>query len=171
MNYAKIRPVDIANGPGVRVSVFVSGCPHHCQGCFNPETWDYTFGQSFGDAQIQAILVHLAPRYIMGLSVLGGEPFSPQNQGAVLRLLRAVRAAYPQKDIWAYTGYLFEDIAEGIVGQLGRELLERVDVLVDGPFMQEKKNLRLMFRGSENQRIINVRESLRSGAAVLSEYQ
>ena len=163
MNYADIRPIDVANGPGVRVSIFVSGCTHHCKECFNPETWDFDYGQPFGEAQIQEILGHLSKPYIHGLSILGGEPFEPQNQGAVLELVRRVRERFPEKDIWCYSGYLFEDLAAGKVGAHSRTLLGLLDVLVDGPFVLEKKDLSLRFRGSSNQRLIKVSDSLEAG--------
>ena len=167
MNYADIKKVDVANGPGVRVSLFVSGCTHHCLECFNPETWDFHFGSPFGQEQIQEILDYLRPAHIKGLSLLGGEPFEPENQAAVLELVQRVRAELPDKTIWCYSGYLFEALAEGKVGSHSRALLEQLDVLVDGPFMIARKNLGLRFRGSDNQRIICVPESLASGSIVL----
>lgn len=167
MNYADIKRVDVANGPGVRVSLFVSGCTHRCPGCFNPETWDFQFGAPFGEEQIQEILGYLRPNHIKGLSLLGGEPFEPENQLAVLELIRRVRAELPQKDIWCYSGYLFEALAEGKIGTHSRPLLEQIDVLVDGPFVLERKNLGLRFRGSDNQRIIQVQNSLNIGSIVL----
>ena len=163
MNYADIRPIDVANGPGVRVSLFVSGCTHHCKECFNPETWDFHYGRPFGEEQMQEILGLLSKPYIHGLSLLGGEPFEPQNQQAVLELVKRVRARWPEKDIWCYTGYLFEDLAAGRVGSHSRSLLGLLDVLVDGPFVLEKKELSLRFRGSSNQRLIDVPASLASG--------
>ena len=165
MNYADIRPIDVANGPGIRVSLFVSGCTHHCKECFNPETWDFAYGRPFGEEQVQAILGHLSKPYIRGLSLLGGEPFEPQNQAAVLELVEQVREVYPDKDIWCYSGYLFEQLAAGAVGEHSRELLERLDVLVDGPFILERKDLSLRFRGSANQRILDVPASLEAGEA------
>ena len=167
MHYADIRPIDVANGPGVRVSLFVSGCTHHCKECFNPETWDFSYGAPFGEEEIQAILHHLAPAYIHGLTVLGGEPFEPENQPAVLNLVRRVRQAYPAKDIWCYSGYLWEALSTGKVGTHSRELLEQLDVLVDGPFVIERKDLSLRFRGSSNQRLIDVPASLQAGEVVL----
>ena len=163
MNYADIKRVDVANGPGVRVSLFVSGCTHHCKECFNPETWDFSFGTPFGEKQVEEILSLLSRSYIRGLSLLGGEPFEPQNQRAVLELVERVRRELPEKDIWCYTGYLFEPLAEGKVGEHSRELLSQLDILVDGPFVLEKKDLGLRFRGSSNQRIIDVPASLRDG--------
>ena len=169
MNYAEIRRVDVANGPGVRVSLFVSGCPHHCEGCFNPQTWDFSFGEGFGEEQIEQILTLLRPGHIRGLSLLGGEPFAPANQSDLLGLVERVRQELPGKDIWCYTGYLFEDLMEGRVGNYAPALLKGLDVLVDGPFVLAKKNLGLRFRGSENQRIIRVPESIERGEAVLWE--
>lgn len=167
MNYADIKRVDVANGPGVRVSLFVSGCTHRCPGCFNPETWDFQFGAPFGEEQIQEILRYLRPNHIKGLSLLGGEPFEPENQSAVLELVKRVRTELPQKDIWCYSGYLFEALAEGKIGTHSRPLLEQIDVLVDGPFVLERKNLGLRFRGSDNQRIIQVQSSLNTSSIVL----
>lgn len=167
MNYADIKRVDVANGPGVRVSLFVSGCTHRCPGCFNPETWDFQFGVPFGEEQIQEILRYLRPNHIKGLSLLGGEPFEPENQSAVLELVKRVRTELPQKDIWCYSGYLFEALAEGKIGTHSRPLLEQIDVLVDGPFVLERKNLGLRFRGSDNQRIIQVQSSLNTSSIVL----
>ncbi len=169
MNYADIKKVDVANGPGVRVSLFVSGCSHRCEGCFNPETWDFQYGRPFGPEQIQEILALLDRPHIKGLSLLGGEPFDPQNQGPVLELARLVRQRLPGKTIWCYSGYLFEDLAAGTIGDHGRALLEQLDVLVDGPFVLSKKDLGLRFRGSANQRIIDVPASLQAGEARLAE--
>ena len=170
MNYANIKTHDIANGPGVRVSLYVSGCTHHCKGCFNPETWDFFYGAPFGEEEMQAILNHLAPAYIHGLTVLGGEPFEPQNQGPIVELLRQVKTLYPEKSIWAFSGYLFDrDILSGRLGdpEITKEYLSYLDVLVDGPFVEAKKNLSLRFRGSEKQRLIDVPASLSSGEIVL----
>ena len=172
MNYATIKNCDIANGPGVRVSLFVSGCNHHCKGCFNREAWDFSYGQPFTQATIDEILKLMEPSYIQGLTLLGGEPFDPRNQEAVVQLLRAVKKVYPEKSIWAFTGYLFDrDILPGKLGdpQITREYLSYLEVLVDGPFVEEKKNLSLRFRGSENQRLIHIPASLASGEVVLWE--
>lgn len=175
MNYATIKNCDIANGPGVRVSLFVSGCTHHCKGCFNEVAWDFSYGEPFTQETIDHILQLLAPAHIRGLTLLGGEPFEPQNQGAIVELLRQVHAKYPQKSIWAFSGYLFErDILAGKLGpwETTQEFLSYLDVLVDGPFIEEKKNLSLRFRGSENQRLIDVPASLASGQTVLwSDWQ
>ena len=167
MNYASIKNCDIANGPGVRVSLFVSGCTHRCPGCFNEVAWDFDYGQPFTQETIDDILQLLKPDYIQGLTLLGGEPFEPQNQGAVVELLRQVKAHYPQKSIWAFSGYLFEkDILSGRLGDTA-EYLSFLDVLVDGPYVEAKKNLSLRFRGSENQRLIDVPASLQKGETVL----
>ncbi len=169
MNYADIKKVDVANGPGVRVSLFVSGCTHRCEACFNPEAWDFSYGSPFGEAEMEKILTLLAPDHIRGLSLLGGEPFEPANQEAVLDLVRRVREKLPQKTIWCFSGYLFEELAAGKVGERSRALLEGLDVLVDGPFVLAKKDLGLRFRGSNNQRIIDVPASLEAGTVLLSE--
>lgn len=166
MNYADIRPIDVANGPGIRVSLFVSGCTHACPGCFNPEAWDFGYGQPFTKDEEDAILTHLAKPYVKGLSLLGGEPFHPSNQAAVLELVKRVREAYPGKDVWCYTGYLYEDLLAGKVGEHSRALLEQLDVLVDGPFVLEQKELSLRFRGSANQRLIDVPASREAGTVV-----
>lgn len=167
MNYAEIKNCDIANGPGVRVSLFVSGCTHHCPGCFNEVAWDFQYGKPFTQETIDLILGMLRPSYIRGLTLLGGEPFEPENQSAVVELLRQIKGEMPNKSIWAYSGYLFDrDILSGRLGDT-REYLSYLDVLVDGPFVQEKKNLSLRFRGSENQRIIDVPATLSRGEIVL----
>lgn len=172
MNYATIKNCDIANGPGVRVSLFVSGCTHHCKGCFNQVAWDFDYGQPFTQETIDLILEMMKPAYIKGITLLGGEPFEPQNQPALLDLLRQIKAAYPDKSIWAYSGYLFDrDILSGRLGDpvITRELVSCLDVLVDGPFVLEQKNLSLRFRGSSNQRIIHIPLSLERGEVVLWE--
>lgn len=174
MHYATIKNCDIANGPGVRVSLFVSGCTHHCKGCFNEVAWDFEYGELFTRDTVDTILEMLKPDYVRGLTILGGEPFEPQNQGAIVELLRAIKAHCPQKSIWAFSGYLFEKITSGTLGdwEITREYLSYIDVLVDGPFVEEKKNLNLRFRGSENQRLIDVPESLRENKVVLwSDWQ
>lgn len=169
MNYATIKNCDIANGPGVRVSLFVSGCTHRCPGCFNEVAWDFDYGQPFTQDTIDSILQMLAPAHVKGLTLLGGEPFEPQNQGAVVELLRQVKAKYPEKSIWAFSGYLFDkDILSGRLGDTS-EYLSYLDVLVDGPFVEAKKDLTLRFRGSSNQRLINVPASVSAGEVVLWE--
>lgn len=170
MNYAEIKNCDIANGPGVRISLFVSGCTHHCKGCFNEVAWDFDYGTPFTQETIDKILDMMRPGYIRGLTLLGGEPFEPQNQGPIVELLRQIKEKMPEKSIWAFSGYLFDrDILSGRLGDwsVTQEYLRYLDVLVDGPFVEEKKNLALRFRGSENQRIIDVPASLAQGKVVL----
>lgn len=170
MNYAAIKTYDIANGPGVRSVIFVSGCTRHCKECFQPQTWDFDYGEPLTQEVTDDLLETMAPPEIAGLTVLGGEPFEPRNQAGVLALLEQVRAVYPQKSIWAFTGYLLD--AELLAGTVGdpetvRKILALLDVLVDGPFMIEKKNLTLRFRGSENQRLIDMKKTLAAGHVVL----
>ena len=171
MNYATIKSFDVANGPGIRVSLFVSGCTHRCPGCFNEVAWDFDYGQPFNQGVIDLILSMLKPGHIKGLTILGGEPFEPQNQGPIVELLRQVKAKYPEKSIWAFSGYLFDHICSGRLGDwdVTKEYLSYLDVLVDGPFVEAKKNLNLRFRGSENQRLIDVPASLSKGEIVLWE--
>ena len=167
MNYATIKNCDIANGPGVRVSLFVSGCTHRCPGCFNSVAWDFDYGTPFTEETVEQLLAMLRPAHIKGLTLLGGEPFEPQNQGAVVELLRRVKQELPEKSIWAFSGYLFDrDILSGRLGDTS-EYLSYLDVLVDGPFIEAKKNLSLRFRGSENQRLIDVKKSLAAGEVIL----
>lgn len=164
MNYADIKQYDVANGPGVQVSLFVSGCTHHCRECFNPETWDFEYGKPFTEETVQTILRDMEPEYIKGLTLLGGEPFEHVNQQGLLPLVRAVKKKYPQKNIWCFTGYDFE---KDILGRMVSEwketekLLAYIDVLVDGEFIIEQKDLGLAFKGSANQRTILVQESLK----------
>ena len=172
MNYASIKKTDVANGPGVRVSLFVSGCTHHCKGCFNSETWNFHYGEPYTEEVEKEILAALSPDFIQGLTVLGGEPMEDVNRPAVLGLLRKVRETYPKKDIWCYTGYEYEKdlqkwISEG--KQDMEEILNCLDVLVDGEFVEEKKNLSLKFRGSENQRLIDVPATLAQGKVMEKE--
>jgi len=170
MNYAAIKKCDIANGTGVRTSLFVSGCRHHCKGCFQPETWDFDFGNEFTSEIEDDIIESLEPDYIEGLTLLGGEPFEPENQRVLVKFLKRVREIYPDKSIWCYSGYLLDE--ELLKDSKARcevtdEILSYIDVLVDGEFVLEKKNIMLKFRGSENQRIINVKKSLETGEIVL----
>ena len=170
MNYAAIKKHDIANGPGVRVSLFVSGCTHHCEGCFNPETWDFQYGTPYTAETELEILEALEPDYIRGLSLLGGEPLEPEHQAALLPLLRRFSRLYPDKTIWCYTGYTFEtDLLDRMCNEweYTKELLSYIDVLVDGEFIDEQKDLSLRFKGSRNQRIIDVPKSLKTGTTVL----
>ena len=170
MNYSIIKDCDIANGPGVRVTLFVSGCTHHCEGCFNEETWDFQYGEPFTEKTADRILSMLAPDYIAGLTLLGGEPLEPVNRQALLPLVRAVKERYPGKNIWCYTGYHFEqDVLGKFCAQWPemKEFLSCIDVLVDGKFILSQKDISLRFRGSRNQRIIRVGESLRSDEIVM----
>lgn len=170
MNYATIKKHDIANGTGVRVSLFVSGCTHHCKGCFNPETWDFNYGDPYTPDVEEEILRALAPSYIKGLTLLGGEPFEPQNQPALLGLCKRIKREFPDKTIWCYTGYDYEkDILAGKLGdhEITDELIHLIDVLVDGEFVEAKKDLKLRFKGSSNQRIIDVQKSLLEDEIVL----
>lgn len=170
MNYSEIKNYDIANGPGVRVTLFVSGCTHHCEGCFNKMTWDFNYGSPFDESVQKRILAYLEPDYIAGLTLLGGEPLEHANWQTLLPFVRIVKEMYPQKDIWCYTGYRFEeDVLGTFCRQCNdmREFLSYVDVLVDGEFILEQKDISLQFRGSANQRIILVQESMRSGETML----
>lgn len=172
MNYAAIKPTDVANGPGVRVTLFVSGCTHFCKDCFNSEAWDFDYGQEFTKETEDEILKLLAPDYIVGLTLLGGEPMEPVNQEGLLPFVKRVRECFPDKSVWCFTGYDFEeDILKKMLpsSQVTRELVPLLDVMVDGKFVAEKKNLRLKFRGSENQRILDVKRSLEAKAAVWCE--
>ena len=169
MNFATIKKRDIADGPGVRVSLFVSGCTHHCEGCFNEIAWDFDYGAPFTDAVQDELLEALAPDYIQGLTLLGGEPFEPQNQRALLPFLKRVREVYPQKNIWCYSGYTLEQLQGESRArcEVTDEMLAQLDVLVDGRFVLAKKNIRLRFRGSENQRLIDMNKTREAGEIVL----
>ena len=160
MNYGNIKKYDIADGPGVRVSLFVSGCTHHCKGCFNSETWDFDYGQPFTKETEEEIIEALKPVYISGFTLLGGEPFEPSNQKVLVGLLRRIRKEFPTLDIWCYTGYLYDvDLMEGgkVHTEVTDEMLSYINTIVDGEFIEEEKDLMLEFRGSRNQRIINLR--------------
>lgn len=166
MNYATIKKSDIANGPGVRVSLFVSGCSHHCKGCFNPETWDFNFGKPFTSETEDEILKAMEPDYIEGFSLLGGEPFEIENQRSLVSFVKRVKETFPQKSIWCYSGYLFDKDLTGkskVNCECTAELLSYIDIIIDGEFIEDKKNLNIKFRGSENQRIIDVQKSLKEG--------
>ena len=170
MNYSVIKEYDVANGPGVRTTLFVSGCTHHCDGCFNKDTWDFNYGVPFTQETIDYILKTLEPAYITGLTLLGGEPFEPANQQALVPLVKQVKEHFPNKDIWCFSGYLFdEDIVDRMLPKYPqtKELLSCIDVLVDGEFIKELKDLKLKFKGSSNQRTILVQESLKKGDIVL----
>lgn len=173
MNYCEIKKNDIANGLGVRTTLFVSGCTHHCKGCFQPETWSFAYGKLFTREVEDDILSSLSPYYISGLTLLGGEPFEPQNQACLVGLLRRVRAEKPNKNVWTYSGYLFEELMGKIPSrarcEYTDEMLSLIDVIVDGEFVEEKKDISLRFRGSSNQRVIDVKKSLEAGEPVLLE--
>ena len=170
MNYAKIKKIDVADGPGVRVGLFVSGCTHHCKECFNPETWDFNFGEEFTSDVADEIISALAPDYITGFTLLGGEPFEAANQPAVLPLLKKIKQIYPKKSIWCYSGYLFDkDILNpesNIRTDATSEMISLIDVLVDGEFHIDEKDLNIKFRGSRNQRIIDVARSLKEDRVI-----
>lgn len=151
MNYCGIKKVDIANGTGIRVSLFVSGCRNHCPGCFQPETWDFDYGEPFTEKTEEELITALRPPWIRGLSILGGDPMEPENQKELLPFIRRVKETYPGKDIWLYTGYRLEQVWDS-------PLLSYVDVVVDGPFVEKEKDAGLAFRGSRNQRIIDLKE-------------
>lgn len=171
MNYCNIKKCDIANGIGVRVTLFVSGCTHHCKGCFQPETWDFNYGKPFTEATENELLEAMAPDYINGLTLLGGEPFEPENQRVLVGFLKKVREKYPQKSVWCYSGYVYEELTGDSRArcEVTDEMLSMIDVLVDGEFVQEKKNISLQFRGSENQRIIDLNKTRDAGEIVLWE--
>lgn len=172
MNYASIKDCDVANGPGVRISLFVSGCNHRCRGCFNQEAWDFSYGEEFTKQVQEQILKMIEPDYIRGLTLLGGEPFERENQKGLLPLLRSVKEKFPQKDIWCFTGFIFErDILEDMCSKWDetKEMLQYIDVLVDGPFIEDKKDWSLQFRGSSNQRLIDVARSLAKNDTVIAK--
>ena len=159
MYYGNIKKYDIADGPGVRVTLFVSGCRHHCKGCFNSETWDFQSGQPYTEETEAELLEALEPGYIAGLTLLGGEPFEPENQVELVKLLKKVRETYPEKNVWSYTGYVYDkDLISGgrAYTEVTDEMLSYIDVLVDGPFVEELKDITLQFKGSSNQRIIEL---------------
>ncbi len=166
MHYGAIKKRDIANGIGVRVVLFVSGCTHHCKGCFQPETWDFGYGAPYTEDTENEIIEALRPTFIDGLTLLGGEPFEPQNQAELVKLLRRVRTELPQKTVWAYSGYTFEELTGESRARCAvtDEMLSLLDVLVDGEFVEGKRNISLQFRGSENQRLLDVPKTLASGA-------
>lgn len=170
MNYADIKKYDVGNGPGVRISLFVSGCTHHCKGCFNPETWDFNYGMPYTEETEKEILDFLEAPYIAGLTLLGGEPLEQEHQRVLLPLLRKVKERFPKKNTWCFTGYLFDRDVLGTMckeWEETEEFISYLDVLVDGEFEEEKKDLSLRFKGSSNQRTIMVKESLKAGRIVL----
>ena len=165
MKYAKINMTDIANGPGVRVSLFVSGCRRHCPGCHNPQAWDFWFGEPFTKTTMRRILSRLGEDFIDGLSILGGEPFEPDNAGTVWEIISEVKRVHPTKSIWVYSG----DTYNGLHYRFSDDLLSMIDVLVDGPYIEAERDITLKFRGSRNQRIVDVPKSLSTGGIVLYE--
>lgn len=168
MNYASVRTCDIANGPGVRVSLFVSGCSHKCPGCFNEEAWDYNYGKEFTDEVLNEIITSISLPGRIGFTVLGGEPLDPQNRKEVNRIITEIRSLYPSLSIWVYTGGVYESLTKENDPDL-ESIFDLIDVLVDGPFVMDKKNLMLNFRGSSNQRIINMVETRRQEQVILHE--
>lgn len=172
MNFGEIKKCDIANGEGIRVSLFVSGCTHHCKGCFNSETWDFNFGNIFTEETENEIIKALFPTYINGLSLLGGEPFEKVNQRSLLPFIKKVKLLYPQKTIWCYTGYTFDiDLIKGgrAYCECTEEMLNNIDVLVDGEFKEELKDISLSFCGSSNQRIIDIKKTFENNKIYLWE--
>ena len=170
MYYGEIKNCDIANGEGVRVTLFVSGCTNHCKNCFQPQTWDFCYGQPFTAETEQHLLDLLAPSYIQGLTLLGGEPFEPENQRVLVPFLRRVKSLYPQKTVWAFSGFTLEEMQrEGSHPrcEVTDEFLSMLDVLVDGRFVEELKDISLRFRGSSNQRLIDMKKTLAAGEIVL----
>ena len=169
MNYGEIKTCDIANGEGVRVSLFVSGCTHHCKNCFNDVAWDFGYGKPFTEETEEMLIKALEPDFVDGLSLLGGEPFEPENQRALLPFLKKVRERFPKKNIWCYTGYLFDkDVLDKMCkeSEVTKEIVSYLDIVVDGEFMIDRKNLKINFRGSDNQRIIDVKKTLDAGEIV-----
>lgn len=173
MHVGEVMTADVANGEGMRVSVFVSGCRNHCKGCFQPQTWDFNYGREYTPEIEQFIIDELSKSYYDGITILGGDPMEPENQEPVLRLLRRIKKELSDKNVWVYTGYVYDrDLVPGgkrFVDGVTRELLESIDILIDGRFVEELKNLMLNFRGSGNQRIIKMKETLETGKVVLSE--
>ncbi len=172
MNVGEIIVADCANGSGIRVSVFVSGCTNHCPSCFQPETWDFAYGIRYDSAMEQRIMDELAKPYYNGLTILGGEPFEPSNQRELIKLIRRVGTELPERDIWVYTGFTYDkDLVPGgcRYTEVTDEILDRIDILVDGRFIQEQKNLALRFRGSENQRIIDMKKTRAEGKLCLAQ--
>jgi len=169
MNYATIKYNDISNGPGIRTSLFVSGCTHHCKGCFNSIAWDFDYGEPFDKRVEDEIIESLNRPHIKGITLLGGEPFAPQNQGPLVELTDRIRRELPGKDIWCFSGYTIEEMISGKLSECETtmRLLKNIDVLVDGKFVEELKNLMLKFKGSSNQRTILVKETLEKNEIVL----
>lgn len=163
--------MDIANGTGLRVNLFVSGCTHHCKGCFNPEAWDFDYGKKFTEKTEQKLIEYMNFDYIKGITILGGEPMEPENQKALLPFLKKIKAKFPNKDIWIYSGYTLEEMLKGKLSktETTKEILKLADILVDGEFVETKKNLKLKFRGSSNQRIIDIKKSLKENKPVIAQ--
>ena len=172
MNYATIKPLDVANGEGIRVSLFVSGCTHHCPECFNSEAWDFNYGEPYTDEIEEKVLTLLGRSMVRGLSLLGGEPFEPCNQRVLVGLLRKARERYPEKTVWCYTGYVYDKelkVPSRARCEVTDEMLSMIDILVDGRFEKDKKNLNLRFRGSTNQRVLDLKQTEKTGQIVLWE--
>lgn len=169
MNYGAIKKCDIANGVGVRTVLFVSGCTHHCKGCFQPETWNFDYGERYTKETEDEIIESLRPDYVDGITLLGGEPFEPENQRELVKLLRRIKKELPQKTVWSFSGYTYEELTgdSRAVCEVTNEMLSMLDVLVDGEFVEAKRNISLRFRGSENQRLIDINKTRKEGKIVL----
>lgn len=169
MNYGAIKKCDIANGVGVRTVLFVSGCTHHCKGCFQPETWSFDYGERYTKETEDEIIESLKPDYVDGITLLGGEPFEPENQRELVKLLRRIKKELPQKTVWSFSGYTYEELTgdSRAVCEVTNEMLSMLDVLVDGEFIEAKRNISLRFRGSENQRLIDMNKTRKAGKIVL----
>ena len=169
MNYGAIKKCDIANGVGVRTVLFVSGCTHHCKGCFQPETWNFDYGERYTKETEDEIIESLRPDYVDGITLLGGEPFEPEKQRELVKLLRRIKKELPQKTVWSFSGYTYEELTgdSRAVCEVTNEMLSMLDVLVDGEFVEAKRNISLRFRGSENQRLIDMNQTRKEGKIVL----
>lgn len=169
MNYGAIKKCDIANGVGVRTELFVSGCTHHCKGCFQPETWNFDYGERYTKETEDEIIESLRPDYVDGITLLGGEPFEPENQRELVKLLRRIKKELPQKTVWSFSGFTYEELTgdSRAVCEVTNEMLSMLDVLVDGEFVEAKRNISLRFRGSENQRLIDMNKTRKEGKIVL----
>ncbi len=169
MNYGAIKKCDIANGVGVRTVLFVSGCTHHCKGCFQPETWNFNYGERYTKETEDEIIESLRPDYVDGITLLGGEPFEPENQRELVKLLRRIKKELPQKTVWSFSGFTYEELTgdSRAVCEVTNEMLSMLDVLVDGEFVEAKRNISLRFRGSENQRLIDMNKTRKEGKIVL----
>lgn len=169
MNYGAIKKCDIANGVGVRTVLFVSGCTHHCKGCFQPETWNFDYGERYTKETEDEIIEALRPDYVDGITLLGGEPFEPENQRELVKLLRRIKKELPQKTVWSFSGFTYEELTgdSRAVCEVTNEMLSMLDVLVDGEFVEAKRNISLRFRGSENQRLIDMNKTRKEGKIVL----